>query len=233
MARTPVPGVDAHACIPAPAPVRGVLFDLDGTLLDTYALILESFRHATRSVLGAALPDDVLMARVGVPLAEEVKDFSDDPARQDELVRVYRAYNERVHDERVRAFPGVADLLDLLAARGVRVGVVTSKRRALAERGLEVCGLADGVAFTLGSDDCARHKPDPDPVLAGCARLGLPPSACVYVGDAPFDVQAGKAAGCATVAVTWGMFDEGTLRAERPDFVAHAPGEVAGFLQAR
>ena len=211
-------------------PVRGVLFDLDGTLLDTHDLILESFRHAARTVLGAPLPDDVLMARVGVPLAEEVKDFSDDPVQQDELVRVYRAYNERVHDERVRAFPGVAGLLDLLAARGVPLGVVTSKRRALAERGLGVCGLVDRVAFTLGSDDCARHKPDPEPVLVGCARLGLTPAACAYVGDAPFDIRAGKAAGCMTIAAAWGMFGVKTLRAERPDAVARTPDEVAEVL---
>ena len=208
----------------------GVLFDLDGTLLDTYRLILESFRHATREVLGWALPDEVLMAKVGMPLVEEVKDFSDDPEVQAELVRTYRAYNERVHDELVTAFPGVREMLAKLAGHGVRMGVVTSKKGALARRGLEVCDLAGFFEFTLGSDECVRCKPDPEPVLLGCERLGLSPAVCAYVGDSPFDIAAGNGAGCATVAVTWGMFGEGDLRAQNPTCVAHEPGSVPGLL---
>lgn len=206
--------------------VQAVLFDLDGTLLDTYRLILESFRHATREVLGAPLPDAVLMAKVGMPLAEEVKDFTDDPALQAELVRVYRAHNERVHDELVRVFPGVPEMLGELGDCDVRMGVVTSKRSDLAQRGLEVCGLGGRFEFVIGSDMCARHKPDPEPVLLGCARLEVDPAVCAYVGDSPFDIVAGNAAGCASIAATWGMFSEEDLVAAAPARVAHAPAEV-------
>ena len=210
--------------------VKGVLFDLDGTLLDTYRLILESFRHATGEVLGHPLPDEVLMAKVGMPLVEEVKDFSGDPAVQAELVRAFRAYNERMHDRLVGAFPGVQDMLEVLAGAGIHMGVVTSKRGALARRGLEVCELAGFFEFALGSDEYAGHKPSPEPVLAGCKRLGLDPASCVYVGDSPFDIAAGNAAGCATVAVTWGMFGEHDLRAQGPAHVAHEPGDIPGLL---
>ena len=208
----------------------GVLFDLDGTLLDTYRLILESFRYATGEVLGHALPDEALMAKVGMPLVEEVKDFSDDPAVQAELVRAFRAYNEHMHDRLVGVFPGVPDMLEALAGAGIRMGVVTSKRGALARRGLEVCGIGRFFEFALGSDEYMGHKPDPEPILAGCKRLGLSPASCVYVGDSPFDIAAGNAAGCATVAVTWGMFGEHDLRAQGPTHVAHEPGDIPGLL---
>lgn len=213
------------------APLKGILFDLDGTLIDTYALILESFRHATTQVLGHTFPDEVLMAKVGIPLAEEMKDFSDDPAEQDELVRVYRAYNEAIHDERVRAFPGVVELVCALHGRGLRIGVVTSKRGPLARRGVAVCGLGEHVEFTIGSDDCPLHKPDPAPILMGCERLGLAPAECAYVGDSPFDIQAGNAAGCLTVAAAWGMFPKDALVAEKPEAVVDEPFQVLAALR--
>ena len=77
---------------------KGILFDLDGTLLDTYALILASFRHATSQVLGHELPEKTLMAKVGMPLVEEVKDFTDDARLQADLVSAFRSYNQRAHD---------------------------------------------------------------------------------------------------------------------------------------
>lgn len=210
--------------------LKGVLFDLDGTLIDTYGLILASFRHATMEVLGHTFPDEVLMAKVGIPLAEEMKDFSDDPAVQDELVRVYRAYNEAIHDERVTPFAGVREMLDAVHERGLLIGVVTSKRGPLARRGVAVCGLGEHVLFTIGSDECPQHKPDPAPILMGCERLGLAPSECAYVGDSPFDIQAGNAAGCRTVAATWGMFPEEALVAQCPDAVAATPSQVLAGL---
>ena len=209
---------------------KGILFDLDGTLLDTYALILASFRHATSQVLGHELPEKTLMAKVGMPLVEEVKDFTDDERLQADLVSAFRSYNQRAHDGLVRAFPGVEEMLRMLAPEGLRLGVVTSKRGDLARRGLQVCGLGGYFEFAMGSDEYSGHKPDPAPVLYGCERLSLSPQECVYVGDSPFDIAAGNAAGCATVAVTWGMFGEDSLLAEGPSYVAHDPLEVCRRL---
>ena len=209
---------------------KGILFDLDGTLLETYALILASFRHATAQVLGHELPEKTLMAKVGIPLVEEVKDFTDDEKLQADLVGAFRSYNERAHDGLVHAFPGVKGMLDMLAPAGPRLGVVTSKRGDLARRGLEVCGLSSYFEFAIGSDEYSGHKPDPAPVLYGCERLGLAPQECVYVGDSPFDIAAGNAAGCITVAATWGMFSEGSLLEHKPSYIAHHPSEVCRQL---
>ncbi|MBC2888692.1 HAD family hydrolase [Gordonibacter massiliensis (ex Traore et al. 2017)] len=212
------------------AGVRGVLFDLDGTLLDTERLILVSFRHAVETVLGKSIPDERLMAKVGQPLTVQMWDFTDDQVVHDELLGTYRTYNERVHDDLVGIFPGVADALAELRGRGLALGVVTSKRHEAALRGLSVFGLDAGFDFLIGSDDWPAYKPDPGPVVHGCDLLGLQPRECVYVGDSPFDIQAGNGAGCTTVAALWGMFPEAALEAESPDYACRTIDELPKLL---
>lgn len=213
--------------------LKAVLFDNDGTLVDTHDMLLESFRHATRQVLGKDIPEKTLMAKVGQPLVVQMWDFTDDEEEHDELVRVYRAFNQRIHDERIALFPGTREALDRLRDAGLVLGVVTSKMAPLAQRGLEVLGVADCFECLIGADDCERHKPDPDPVVLGARRLGVDPQNCFYVGDSPFDMQAGRAAGMRTAAVLWGMFDEETLRAESPDAVCTRFDELADLLLAQ
>lgn len=210
--------------------IKAVLFDLDGTLLDTHDLILASFRHATSTVLGRDIPEEELLAKVGQPLDVQMRDFTDDPATVDALLETYREHNHAVHDEIVKAFPGVPEMIDELARAGVRMGVVTSKRQALAWRGLEVCGLAERMEFVVAPDVFPEHKPAPGPVAHGCELMGLKPAECLYVGDSPFDMQAGNGAGCETVAVTWGMFSLDALEACSPTCVIDRPVELVGIV---
>ena len=208
------------------ATIKGILFDNDGTLVDTHDLLLESFQYATRTVLGVDLPEEVLMAGVGTPLAKQMEDFTDDPALQQELLDVYRTYNHPRHDEVVHPFPDVADTLEVLRAKGLRMGVVTAKLHELAWRGLELTGLDGYMDCLVGPDDCPKAKPDPAPVRMGCELLGLDPSECLYVGDSPYDMQAGRGAGCITVAALWGMFPREVLEAQQPAFFAQSFSEL-------
>ena len=226
-ASNPILPTIAHVIIPPMEKLRGILFDNDGTLVDTYDLLLTSFRHATREVLGHQLPDEVLMAGVGTPLAQQMADFTDDPATQTELLRVYRAYNEQRHDSVICAFPGILDALRTLRDRGMKMGVVTSKMRPLAQRGLDVTGISPYLDCVIGAADCPKAKPDPDPILLGCEMLGLQPAECAYIGDSPFDIRAANAAGCVSVAVLWGMFSADVLAAEHPDITIESPAELA------
>ncbi|WP_172135299.1 HAD family hydrolase [Adlercreutzia sp. ZJ473] len=210
--------------------IQGVLFDLDGTLIDTHDLILSSFRHATREVLGREFPDEVLMQKVGQPLVVQMWDFADDDATHELLVRTYREHNHSVHDAMVHTFPQVKEVLEALSAEGCPMGVVTSKRHALAQRALDVLGIASNFKFLVGPDDYPAHKPDPGPVEHGCDLLGLRPETCLYVGDSPFDMQAGNGAGCVTVAATWGMFPPEVLAAEGPDFTLASISELPALL---
>jgi pyrophosphatase PpaX len=200
------------------------LFDFDGTLVDSIALILDSFRHATRTVLGAVPPDDVLMAGVGTPLREQMSALH--PARVDELVAVYREHNARRHGDLLRPYPGVDAMLAGLRRRGHALGIVTSKMRDAVELGMQHVPLGR-FDVVVTCEDTDRHKPDPAPVLHALAALAAPPASAVYVGDAPYDLRAGREAGVATAAAMWGTaFAPAVLRAERPDRELAHPEEA-------
>jgi pyrophosphatase PpaX len=203
------------------------LFDFDGTLVDSVALILASFRHATRTVLGVQPPDAELMAGVGRPLVEQMRELG--PERADELVAVYREHNLRSHAELLRPYPGIDGMLAGLRRRGCAIGIVTSKMRDAVELGLQhvPLGRFDAVVTV---EDTARHKPDPAPVTHGLALLGADAADAVYVGDAPYDLRAGRGAGVATAAAMWGTaFAPEVLRAERPDRELVRPEEALAW----
>lgn len=213
--------------------IHGVLFDADGTLIDTYDIILTSMRYAVNDVLGRSLSDAELMTGVGTPLYDQMLHFTGgDEARAAEITQIYRDHNDIVHDERIRAFSDTKAALERLRAAGLPLGVVTSKRHAMARRGLQMSGIADAFAFLIGHDDWPEHKPAPGPILRGCELLGVAPDHCLYVGDSPFDIQAGNAAGCATAAALWGMFPGETLAAEDPTWLCESLTEVADRLGA-
>lgn len=211
--------------------VQGIIFDNDGTLVDTGQLILDSFRHATRQVLGQEFPEERLMAKVGQPLSVQMWDYTDDEAVHDALLTSFREYNHSIHDQVVSAFPGVIDGLAELKRRGYRLGVVSSKLHALCWRGLTIVGAAPYLDFCIGADDFPEFKPKPGPILYGAEKLGLPIDRCVYVGDAPFDIAAGNAAGCATVACTWGIFAQEALEAESPTATVHSFAELVDLFE--
>ena len=197
--------------------LRAALFDLDGTLVDTTELIYQSMRHATGEVLGREIPRETLMANVGQPLPRQMELIDAD--RAEALLESYRLHNEEHHDLLIGEFPGVKRSLAKLSAGGVRVAVVTSKRRLSLEMALErFPGLGEVVDRFVTMEDTTEHKPHPAPLLKGLVFLGdIPPEEAAYVGDSPFDVAAAKTAGVKSVAVSWGAFSEETLRSAEPD----------------
>ena len=206
-----------------------VLFDLDGTVIDSGAIILASMRHAAKEVLGAEPPDDLLMAAVGGP-GLEAQMHALAPDRVEELVTVYRAHNEPLHDE-LACCAGVEDVLVRLKDEGRRLGIVTAKRRATVELAFNVLPLRHLFETVVGGDETERHKPDPEPLLLAAERLNVDPRDCAYVGDSPFDIRAAKAAEMFAVAVTWGGIHDGAkLEAERPDAVVETAEELYAVL---
>jgi pyrophosphatase PpaX len=202
-----------------------VLFDLDGTVVDSGAIILASMRHATREVLGRDFDDAELMQAVGGPgLEAQMAVFA--PERVDELVRVYRAHNEPLHDE-LEACAGMEDVLLRLHEEGRRLGVVTAKRRATVELAFASVPLAHLFETVVGGDETEKHKPDPEPLLLAAERMGVAPTDCAYVGDSPFDIRAARAAEMYAVAVTWGrIHDRSKLEREQPDAVVDTAEEL-------
>src|SRR5918911_21359 len=167
-----------------------VLFDLDGTVIDSAAIILASMRHAAEEVLGAAPPDAELMAAVGGPgLEAQMRALA--PDRVDELVSVYRAHNEPLHDE-LTCCAGIDEVLVRLKDEGRRLAIVTAKRRATVELAFARVPVGHLFETVVGGDETERHKPDPQPLLEAARRLGVDPMDCAYVGDSPFDIRAAK-----------------------------------------
>jgi pyrophosphatase PpaX len=207
-----------------------VLFDLDGTLVDSGAMILASFQHATRTVLSREIPEHELLSAVGGPgLREQMEAI--DPARVEELIEVYSAHNAGLHDE-LQPCVGILDALAQLSAEGRRLAVVTAKRRTTLALAFEVLPeLRRFFDVTVGAEDTTRHKPNPDPLLLALERLGASADDAVYVGDSPFDVQAAKAAQVGSVAVTWGrIHSRERLEREKPDAVVDTVEELLGAL---
>ena len=204
-----------------------VLFDLDGTLIDSGAIILASFRHATQTVLRREIPDAELAALVGGSnIHDQMRSI--DEEQVDELVRVYREHNEPLHDE-LEAFEGIEHVLSRLKDEGRRLGIVTAKRRKTVELAFAVLPLERYFDVVVTSDQTERHKPDPEPVLTALERLGADRSEAAFVGDSPFDVAAGKAAGVFTVAVAWGNIHPRENLAEA-DVLVETPEQLFDVL---
>jgi pyrophosphatase PpaX len=202
-----------------------VLLDLDGTVIDSVALIRESHRHAVRTVLGEDWDDARLVRNVGRPLREQMAAFS--PERSEELYQVYREWNHANTAALLLPYEGVRETLLELRAAGRRLGIVTSKSRDAVDLAWDVLPWCRGLFdVEITSDDTEFHKPRPEPVLAALERLGAGIEGACYVGDAPFDIEAGNAAGVTTIAVTWGFFPLSDLAAAGPDLVCATPAEL-------
>jgi pyrophosphatase PpaX len=180
-----------------------VLFDLDGTLVDSAEVILASFHHATEKVLRRRFPDEIILAQVGGGNLEQQMARLGPPGQIDELVRVYRSHNNVLYGS-LSCFGGVVGALEQLKREGRRLGVVSAKPRATIELAFEGAALDAFFDVVVGSDETEKHKPDPEPLLLGLHRLGARVEEAAYVGDSPFDMQAARAAGLYAVGVTWG-----------------------------
>ena len=211
-------------------PLPAVLFDLDGTLVDTIELIVSSARHAFEGWPRAVPTDADWIRGIGTPLVEQLRGFA---ANEDEvavLLERYRAYQHIHHDRLTRCYDDVPAVVAGLAERGYPLGIVTSKASFIARRSLEWVGLDRYFPVVIGFDETKRHKPDPEPVLVALERLGATPDRAVFVGDSPHDVHSGNAAGVVTVAALWGPFDRETLAAARPNHFIGCLPELPALL---
>jgi len=206
-----------------------ILFDLDGTLIDTIELILSSARHAFEE-WPVRPTDDEWVRGIGTPLVQQLRAYA---ANDDEvalLLARYRRYQNEHHDRLTRCYDDVPDVIAALADRGHQMAVVTSKASPIAHQSLAFVGLDHFFPVVVGYDDTARHKPDPEPVRVALSRLGVSPDDAVFVGDSPHDILAGNGADVMTIAALWGPFDRETLADARPDHFIECMAELPGVL---
>ena len=195
-----------------------VLFDLDGTLIDSIPLIRASYLHTLEVHFGGESDPDLWLAGLGRPLRWHFGQMTSDTNEIEAMIATYRAHNHAHHDAMVTAFPGAVEAVQDLARRGIKLGIVTSKLRKGAHKGLKHCGFGlEPFGAIIGMDDCTEHKPHPEPVRMALRLLGSTPERAVMVGDSPYDLMSGKSAGTSTAAVAWGTFPREHLDAVPPD----------------
>lgn len=206
-----------------------ILFDLDGTLIDSIELIVRSFQYTTAEHLGAPLPREEIIPTIGRSLTKELERIA--PGRGMALLATYRTFMFANHDELVTVYPGVLELLRAVRTRGIKTGIVTSKARISAAPSFERFLLHHEMDIIVTEDNTERHKPFPDPLLHAAALLDLPPTACWYIGDSTHDMEAARAAGMPAIGAAWGPYGAAILT-PLADAIAKTPAAVLALLDA-
>lgn len=207
---------------------KGILFDLDGTLINTLPLIEECYRVTFNEKLGLNVPVQKIMKQLGRPFKDICAMFV--PDRVEEAMSFYYEIHDQLHDRLIREYPAVGEVLHRLRKGGFRLGVVTSKNRANSLRALKFFGLQEFFAEVISSDDCRQHKPHPEPVERALESLQLDSRNALFIGDSPYDIEAGKAAGVKTAGITWGVSTKEQLLACEPDFLLRDLNDLLAIL---
>lgn len=198
--------------------IKAVLFDFDGTVIDTNELIIQSYTHAFKKVLNRDISMDEILGLFGRPLRLS---FNEDYGEVgDELFYAFREFNESHHDHIARPFQGVPESIIAIKEGGYKIGIVTSKRRGMLDRGIKLIGLEGAFDVLIAAEDTDAHKPDPEPVLAACRKIEVSPEETLYVGDSVFDILCGKNAGAKTCGVKYTLTEPQKLFDAGMDYFA-------------
>jgi pyrophosphatase PpaX len=211
--------------------IRTVLFDLDGTLIDSLRLILDSYHHTLAQHGLPARTDADWLKGVGTPLTVQLAEWRDEIGTIEALIATYREYNLKHHDRMVTVYPGILETVRELKAAGLQTGLVTSKNRPGAIRGLTLVGLEALMDVLVCADEVTNPKPHPEPVEKAVALLGADPRTTLYVGDSVHDMHSGRAAGVLTAAALWGPFQRAQLEDAEPDYWLESPGDLVRLIR--
>jgi pyrophosphatase PpaX len=225
-----VPGPSGMDGDPLPHCYHAILFDLDGTLLDSADLIMEAFRATVRAHLRQEIGREEMLGMWSRPIRERFHALA--PDQDEELAQDYLRRYLALHDRYARLFPGIPEVLQALQQRGYAMGIVTSKRQATAQAAVAGFGLDRWCRVIIADEDVARHKPEPEPICAAAARLGVPAPDVLMVGDSPLDIMAGRRAGAGTAAALWGTVEAGPLLAADPHYCLERPEDLLRLCPA-
>ena len=210
--------------------IKAVLFDLDGTLLDTNKLIYDSFCYAFKHVLNKELSKEEITSLYGRPLNRSFPKYTDNEEVVQEMIDAYRSYNAKHHDNMCTPFNGVDELLKTLRSRGIKVGIVTSKRKTVAIRGMELGDILKYMDVVVSPELTEKHKPDAEPALKACEILGVNPNETIMVGDSSYDLLCGKAAGCLTCGVYYTAIKIEELLNTNPTYMIKEPLDILNLV---
>jgi pyrophosphatase PpaX len=211
-------------------PRPAILFDLDGTLIDSIDLLVTSMVYAFEG-RDVQPPLDEWIAGIGTPLDAMLRTWARDEEDVLALRARYREYQFANHDAKTHAYPGAVDTVRALHAAGYPLAVVTSKLEYGARRSLKWIGVDDCFTAVVGIDATTKHKPEPEPVWHALALLGdIPPAEALFIGDSTHDMHAGNAAGVATAAALWGPFSRAQLETAHPRYWLNGFDDVRALV---
>lgn len=209
--------------------LKALLFDFDGTLLNTNDLIIQSFMHVLEEKFpGQYKPEDCLRF-MGPSLTETFEELT--PNEVEEMTLKYRKWNLEHHDELVKEFDGVMETLEELRALGIRLAIVSTKRRDMIERGLNLMGASHFFELIVGIEDVKNVKPDPEPVLLAIEKLGVGKEEVIMIGDNSHDIESGKNAGVKTAGVAWSLKGEELLNQFNPDYMLQHISDILSIVK--
>ena len=197
--------------------IKALLFDFDGTLLDTNELIIQTFMHIFDEKFPGQYTKDDCIPLIGPSLRQTFELLT--PNEVDEMIAKYRAWNEEHHDELVTEYEGVVETLQQLHAMGIRLVIVSSKIHANIVRGLQVLGVDDLFEYIVGADDVEHVKPHPEPIEKALHYLQLSKDEVIMIGDNSHDIEGGQNAGVKTAGVAWSIRGEAYLQTFNPDYM--------------
>ncbi|MGY0374920.1 pyrophosphatase PpaX [Clostridium sp. JNZ J1-5] len=197
--------------------IKAVLFDLDGTLINTNDLIIKSFQYTFKKHMDREVDRDKIVKHFGEPLIYSMEQYDKENAEL--MVNIFREFNETKHDELVSIFDNVEDSLIELEKLNIKRAVVSSKRRPMVERGLKLFNIYDNMDAIITPEDTEKHKPDGQPALKACEVLGISPEEAIMVGDSYNDILCGKNAGCLTCLVKYTALPMEEMLSYKPDHV--------------
>lgn len=206
-----------------------VLFDLDGTLIDTNRLIIDSFKYTYMTCLGLDVSEQEILKYFGEPLLVTLKRYSEE--KSEELFKTFIEYNESRHDSTVTIFEGVQALLADLKEQGYILALVTSKRRKVAQMGLDLFDIKKYFDAFIALEDTELHKPNPAPVIKALELLNAHPSEAIMVGDSVFDIHSAHGAGVKAVLVKWSAAHGFQGDDASADYVVHDTEELLKVIK--
>lgn len=208
--------------------IRTILFDLDGTLIDSNQLIFESFKHTFTS-FDLHFTDEEIIEFNGPPLLETFRNIS--PSLMEDMVATYRSHNHEFHDHYVKLFPNVIETLEILEQKQVKLGIVTSKMTAGVKLALELTGIDKYFGSIVTLSDVTHAKPHPESVLKAMHALAGEPETTLMVGDNSHDIEAGKNAGMQTAGVAWAQKGKERLLTYGPNYMLEDMKDIIQLLE--
>jgi pyrophosphatase PpaX len=197
--------------------IKAILFDLDGTLINTNDLIIKSFKYAFKKHFNKDISREEVVKTFGEPLRDAMERY--DKENADLLLSIFRSFNESNHDELASKFKGVEEGLKALKEMGIKLAIVTSKRKRMALRGLKLIDAYKYIDIMVCPEDTEKHKPLGDPALKACELLNILPKEAIMVGDSHNDILCGKNAGCKTCLVKYTALSLKDLMEYKPDYI--------------